>query len=395
MEPGPAGRAAYYGKWDKFATAEERAIAEEEARLAEEAAKQLGLASGAPVSQQQADEAARRAALRDAKKQWDAHKDREFQAKAWIEGEAGAARDLHPAQLGGKEVIHLRGCTGGRYTLPADTVVAKLFVEACKECTFVLAGRVITGHVEAWNCDSVSFIVDSQLGTLQTDGCARVAVTYATAAHVGAWVHAASSALSVQFADGTAGAADLLAGVDGAADAAADVQFITRWVSGSLLTERVVRDAMEYPTTARELRAEGREEEAGEAAAARRAALRREQGNAAFKEGSWAQAVVFYTQSVAAAPSAAALSNRAAAFLKLGEHEKALADAEAAVALEPSHVKALFRKGLALHALARYGEAARVLDAACALEPTNAQLKDAVRMAEYMASKTARGAAAC
>lgn len=88
----------------------------------------------------------------------------------------------------------------------------------------------------------------------------------------------------------------------------------------------------------------------------KRADVKREEGNEAFKEGNWAQAVraragaraallvaphlprlerlptpqpassrqaVFYTQAISIKPSATLHSNRSAAFLKLGEHEKA------------------------------------------------------------------------
>mmetsp|Transcript_19826 Transcript_19826/g.42713 ORF Transcript_19826/g.42713 Transcript_19826/m.42713 type:complete len:580 (+) Transcript_19826:78-1817(+) len=76
------------------------------------------------------------------------------------------------------------------------------------------------------------------------------------------------------------------------------------------------------------------------------------------------------------------LSNRSACFLKLGEHEKALKDAEDAVALDPAYVKAAFRKGLALHAMSRYQEAVPALGAAHKIEPRNKQIKQALQFAE-------------
>lgn len=51
-------------------------------------------------------------------------------------------------------------------------------------------------------------------------------------------------------------------------------------------------------------------------------------------------------------------------------------------------------QGLALHALGRYGEAAATLGKLADADPKNQQVKDAVRMAEYMARKqAAKGAA--
>ena len=76
------------------------------------------------------------------------------------------------------------------------------------------------------------------------------------------------------------------------------------------------------------------------------------------------------------------LSNRSASFLKLGEHEKALKDAQEAMALQPSYVKSAFRKGLALHAMGRFHEAVPTLGAAHRIEPKNKQIKQALQFAE-------------
>ena len=78
----------------------------------------------------------------------------------------------------------------------------------------------------------------------------------------------------------------------------------------------------------------------------------------------------------------ACYSNRAACQLKLGDHESALADAEACVALDGSHVKGLFRQGMALHAMGRSREACPVLGKALGLQPKNQQIKDALMFAE-------------
>ncbi|KAJ1625344.1 hypothetical protein T492DRAFT_1040497 [Pavlovales sp. CCMP2436] len=128
-------------------------------------------------------------------------------------------------------------------------------------------------------------------------------------------------------------------------------------------------------------------------------------GNAAFSSGDWHEAAVRYTEAIAlleTAPSAAAPSsatavaadaaaaetllalraNRAAAFLKLGRYEQALADSEFALAASPAHAKAAFRKGLALQALERFDEAIFAFAHASALEPSNGQVSAALRMAE-------------
>ncbi len=126
-------------------------------------------------------------------------------------------------------------------------------------------------------------------------------------------------------------------------------------------------------------------------------------GNEAFVACEYAQAVLLYTLTLDRAaelpdmandtgsksssskqlfPRHVVLSNRSAAFLKLGHHDKALADATKAVHLEPTYVKSSFRKGLALHAMGRYEEAISPLAAALKIEPKNKQIKQALQFAE-------------
>mmetsp|Transcript_3765 Transcript_3765/g.4292 ORF Transcript_3765/g.4292 Transcript_3765/m.4292 type:complete len:564 (+) Transcript_3765:77-1768(+) len=122
-------------------------------------------------------------------------------------------------------------------------------------------------------------------------------------------------------------------------------------------------------------------------------------GNEAFVAGEYAQAILLYTLALDKAtelldtveandsekelfPRHVVLSNRSACFLKLGYHEKALADGIDAEKIEPSYVKGVFRKGLALHAMGRYQEATISLAAALKLEPKNKQIKRALQFAD-------------
>ncbi|KAL7470856.1 hypothetical protein ACHAXS_011135 [Conticribra weissflogii] len=132
-------------------------------------------------------------------------------------------------------------------------------------------------------------------------------------------------------------------------------------------------------------------------------------GNEAFASGEYAQAVLFYTIALDRAadlPDAPVvaellscgksskqpisqlfkrhivLSNRSASFLKMGHHEKALKDGDEAEIIDPTYVKGIFRKGLALHALGRYEEAIKSLAAAHKIEPKNKQIKQALQFAE-------------
>lgn len=133
-------------------------------------------------------------------------------------------------------------------------------------------------------------------------------------------------------------------------------------------------------------------------------------GNESFVAGEYAQAVLYYTLALDRAaelpdattvdemlkgrassssntttqlfPRHIVLSNRSACFLKLGHHEKALKDGTDAEILDPTYVKGIFRKGLALHAMEDYQEAIKSLAGAHKLEPKNKQIKQALKFAE-------------
>lgn len=122
--------------------------------------------------------------------------------------------------------------------------------------------------------------------------------------------------------------------------------------------------------------------------------LNKKRGNEAFSAGEYGQAILLYSLSLDKAqelvgdahhhlfPADVVYSNRSACFLKLGQHEKAEQDAATALALNPSNLKARFRKGLALHALHRYQEALPLLAEAHKQEPHNKQIKQALQFCE-------------
>merc|ERR1712046_495319 len=80
-------------------------------------------------------------------------------------------------------------------------------------------------------------------------------------------------------------------------------------------------------------------------------------------------------------------ANRAQCWLKLGNHEKALADATHCTEICPDYAKGWFRKGISLHAIGRYTQAIPALLEAEKLDPSNKQILDAVKMAQLMARK--------
>ncbi|KAF4633936.1 hypothetical protein G7Y89_g4169 [Cudoniella acicularis] len=76
------------------------------------------------------------------------------------------------------------------------------------------------------------------------------------------------------------------------------------------------------------------------------------QGNAAMAKKDYPTAIEFYTKALAIIPgNPIFLSNRAAAYSASKDHESARADAEAAVAADPTYTKAWSRLGLARFAL--------------------------------------------
>ncbi|XP_075985039.1 small glutamine-rich tetratricopeptide repeat-containing protein beta-like [Anticarsia gemmatalis] len=74
--------------------------------------------------------------------------------------------------------------------------------------------------------------------------------------------------------------------------------------------------------------------------------------------------------------------NRAAAHFKLGQHEAAVADCMAALALQPDYGKAHGRLGLALTALERHREARAAYARASQLEPDNESYRQNLRLAD-------------
>lgn len=81
-------------------------------------------------------------------------------------------------------------------------------------------------------------------------------------------------------------------------------------------------------------------------------------GNKAMSRRDFQDAVDKYTEAIELTPkNVIFLSNRAAAYSSLREHEKAIEDADAAIAIDPSYSKAYSRLGLAYYALGKPKEA--------------------------------------
>mmetsp|Transcript_39211 Transcript_39211/g.79187 ORF Transcript_39211/g.79187 Transcript_39211/m.79187 type:complete len:380 (+) Transcript_39211:90-1229(+) len=277
---------------------------------------------------------------------------------------------------------------GVTYILPTGSI--KVMLDKCRRVQIRVLGTITTSTVEIYSCDDLEVEFHHPVGTLQVDECtASVSVRFAERDHVGWIYHQNSCGLTVGW--GGPGCEVHTVGVAGA------VQLITRLNSASakelFLTDAVRRDESEYPVEPQA--GEQPEPEAAPSVEERRqrAEQQRQAGNDMFRANDFMQAAVHYTESLQLDPSIGAVwANRAQCWLKLGDHEKSLADAVRCTEVEPANPKGWFRKGLSLHAMKRFPEAIPALLEAEKLGPQNKQVVDAIKMAQMMAWKSAAGA---
>ncbi|KAK3922408.1 Protein unc-45-like protein B [Frankliniella fusca] len=102
----------------------------------------------------------------------------------------------------------------------------------------------------------------------------------------------------------------------------------------------------------------------------------KEEGNAAFKESDWEGAIHCYSKAIQLTKEdgpekSVFLKNRAAAYLKMNDNEKALSDCSAALDIVPNDPKSLFRRCQALEALDRPEEAYRDARQVHTVDPGN------------------------
>jgi stress-induced-phosphoprotein 1 len=100
----------------------------------------------------------------------------------------------------------------------------------------------------------------------------------------------------------------------------------------------------------------------------------RQEGNTAFKDGKFPEAIALYSEAIKRAPRMAALySNRAAAYSKLGEFPMALADCDKALELDPGFVKAHTRKGYCHFMMKEYYKARDCYRRARSIDANNSE----------------------
>ncbi|RNF06988.1 mitochondrial import receptor subunit [Trypanosoma rangeli] len=86
----------------------------------------------------------------------------------------------------------------------------------------------------------------------------------------------------------------------------------------------------------------------------------RARGNDAMRRGDLRKALRWYSEALQCEPASSTLwSNKAAAMVQLGRGDAALSDAEKAISLDPTNIKAYYRKASALYLLGARAAAAR------------------------------------
>jgi hypothetical protein len=280
------------------------------------------------------------------------------------------------------------------YKIPQGLQLLKLFVERCRNVSIYLNHQLTTSTLEIYQCSDLEFRISSPMATVQCDECAEgpVRLTFSEPEHVGTFYHQNSPALEVAM-DG--GESKKLGSAD-------EGQFVTRpgLEHGTFNTERLLRGEKDFPLNAgsqtpelspggglpREPEGEPQAKVEMEAEESRKKAeAKRLEGNDAFRANDFLQAAAFYTQAVSLCPDLhLAYANRAQCFLCAGQPEKALEDATRCTELAPDYPKGWFRKGMALHAMKRYGQAIPALLEAEKLDPKNTQIPEAIKMAQLM-----------
>jgi len=286
------------------------------------------------------------------------------------------------------KAIRLKGCKAVKYVVPCGGVL-KLMLDSCSDVQLHLQGSLVTSTLELYKCQQVEVTLDQPLGTLQVDECAKdLLVRFAERDFFGKAYHQNSPGFAIAFGLTGGAASSQTIGREGA------YQLMSCIAEGSLHTEPVRRGEGEFPLDLGRAakRQDQPEPEALPAAEERQKEAERQRiaGNEMFRASDFAQAAALYTLALEMAPDMGSVwANRAQCWLKLGDHEKALADAKKCTEVEPTNPKGWFRQGMSLHAMQRYAEAIPLLLEAEKLEPSNRQIQDAIKMAQMKARNTA------
>lgn len=287
------------------------------------------------------------------------------------------------------KAVRIRNSKDVTFELAKDLSLIKLYVEGCRNVKVRVGCLIKTSFMEVCSCSDTEISTELPISTVQCDECTEgpVRITFLEPEAVGTFFHQNCPSLEVVAVSGAPWTFGL----------AGKVQLCSRPnKDGDFVTEAVVRGEKDFPvnlspslgssahpggmgepdaekpTTSEEMRLE--------------AEAKREEGNQAFRASDFLQAAVFYTEAINRCEDLhLAWANRAQCFLKTGQPEKGLQDATKCTELAPDYAKGWFRKGMALHAMERFGAAIPAFCEAEKLDPKNPQIPDAIKMAQMMA----------
>lgn len=318
----------------------------------------------------------------------------------------------------------------------------KLVLENLENCTVMVKCKFITGTIEFHRCRNVHIICDptAVVTTIQADLSQNVTIQFRDPGTNPKLFHAGVSQMLVQLERDGILESSLMADYeqDGAEAVGAatkeEFRFVTQLVDGAWVTEKVIK-ADTVALTERDLQKEKerraqatkmatamaedmikiKDKDGNELVSKRETTVPPEadvveevltdsikfaleecvqfkaRGNEAFAAGEYGQAILQYSLALDKStqlgddtlfPLDVIYANRSACFLKLGQHEKAEADAQSSLKINPEYIKAKFRLGLSLHAMGRYEEALPILAGAHKIEPKNQQIKQALQFCE-------------
>ncbi|KDO24605.1 hypothetical protein SPRG_10136 [Saprolegnia parasitica CBS 223.65] len=113
------------------------------------------------------------------------------------------------------------------------------------------------------------------------------------------------------------------------------------------------------------------------------------QGNEALKEHKLSLAVELYTTAIGITPTAIYYSNRAAAHIKMESYGLALADASEAIKIDPTYIKAYYRRASANLPLGHLKDALRDYRTVVKMKPSSAEAKSKQKLCEQLIRQAA------
>ncbi|XP_033761832.1 sperm-associated antigen 1-like isoform X2 [Pecten maximus] len=107
-----------------------------------------------------------------------------------------------------------------------------------------------------------------------------------------------------------------------------------------------------------------------------KATREKDKGNEAYRSGDYEEAILYYSRSISLVQITASINNRALAYLKIQKWDKALFDCRVVLDNEPNNIKALLRRGSAYKGKKDYEKARADFQQALDLEPANKRAEE-------------------